>query len=57
MATARSSRALALMAVLFGIVCGLGMLTKWTFVFFLILPAVWSARKNIKNAAIAATVT
>jgi 4-amino-4-deoxy-L-arabinose transferase-like glycosyltransferase len=41
-------------SVIFGIVCGLGMLTKWTFAFFLVLPALWAARKNIKNAAIAA---
>ena len=43
-------------AILFGVVCGLGMLTKWTFVFFVILPALWFARKNMKNAAIAAVV-
>lgn len=42
--------------VLFGLVCGLGMLTKWTFVFFVLLPALWFARKNIKNAAIAAAI-
>ena len=41
-------------SLLFGIVCGLGMLTKWTFVFFVALPALWFARNNIKNAAIAA---
>lgn len=38
----------------FGVVCGLGMLTKWTFAFFVVLPALWYARKNFKNAAIAA---
>jgi hypothetical protein len=43
-------------AVLFGIVCGLGMLTKWTFVLFVLLPALWAARKNLKNAATAAIV-
>jgi 4-amino-4-deoxy-L-arabinose transferase-like glycosyltransferase len=44
-------------AVIFGIICGLGMLTKWTFAFFVILPALWFARKNVKNAAIAASIT
>jgi 4-amino-4-deoxy-L-arabinose transferase-like glycosyltransferase len=43
-------------AILFGIACGLGMLTKWTFVFFLILPALWFARRNLKNAAISASI-
>ena len=43
-------------AVIFGIICGLGMLTKWTFAFFVILPALWFARKNVKNAAIAASI-
>ena len=43
-------------AVLFGVVCGLGVLTKWTFVFFLVLPALWFARKNFKNALIAAGI-
>jgi hypothetical protein len=38
----------------FGLAAGLGMLTKWTFVFFLTLPFLWFARKNLKNAAIAA---
>jgi 4-amino-4-deoxy-L-arabinose transferase-like glycosyltransferase len=42
--------------VIFGIACGLGMLTKWTFVFFVILPALWFARKNPKNAAIAGSI-
>jgi len=41
-------------SLVFGVVCGLGMLTKWTFIFFVALPALWYARKNIKNAAIAA---
>ncbi len=40
--------------ILFGIVCGIGMLTKWTFVFFVALPAFWYATKNFKNAFIAA---
>jgi 4-amino-4-deoxy-L-arabinose transferase-like glycosyltransferase len=39
---------------LFGLVCGLGMLTKWTFPLFLAFPAIWAARKNWKNASIAA---
>jgi hypothetical protein len=43
-------------AVIFGIVCGLGMLTKWTLAFFVILPALWFARKNMKNAALAASI-
>src|SRR5215471_4064336 len=43
-------------AIIFGIVCGLGMLTKWTFAFFVILPAFWFARKNVKNAALAASI-
>jgi 4-amino-4-deoxy-L-arabinose transferase-like glycosyltransferase len=43
-------------AVIFGIICGLGMLTKWTFAFFVVLPALWFARKNVKNAAIAASI-
>jgi hypothetical protein len=41
-------------SIIFGVVCGLGMLTKWTFALFLLLPTLWAARKNIKNAAIAA---
>jgi len=44
-------------SVVFGLVCGLGLLTKWTFVFYVVLPALWLARKNIKNAAIAASVS
>jgi hypothetical protein len=44
------------LTILFGIVCGLGMLMKWTFVFFVILPALWFARKNFKNAAIAGVI-
>lgn len=41
-------------SIIFGVVCGLGMLTKWTFVFFVILPALWFARKNLRNALVAA---
>jgi 4-amino-4-deoxy-L-arabinose transferase-like glycosyltransferase len=44
-------------AIVFGIVCGLGMLTKWTFVFFVALPALWFAMKNLKNAVVAACIT
>src|SRR5262249_3865190 len=43
-------------ALLFGFVCGLGMLTKWTFAFFVLPPALWFARNNLKNAAIAAAI-
>ncbi len=43
-------------SILFGVAAGLGMLTKWTFVFFLILPAIWLARRNYRNAAIAAGI-
>jgi len=32
------------------------MLTKWTFPFFVVLPAAWFARKNLKNAALAAGI-
>jgi 4-amino-4-deoxy-L-arabinose transferase-like glycosyltransferase len=42
--------------ILFGISCGLGMLTKWTFAFFIFLPALWLARKNPKHAALAALI-
>ena len=42
--------------IAFGVACGLGMLTKWTFPFFVGLPAIWLARKNLKNAAIAALI-
>jgi 4-amino-4-deoxy-L-arabinose transferase-like glycosyltransferase len=43
-------------SIAFGVMCGLGMLTKWTFAFFLVLPALWFARKNLKNAAMAAGI-
>jgi 4-amino-4-deoxy-L-arabinose transferase-like glycosyltransferase len=43
-------------SIAFGVVAGLGMLTKWTFPFFVILPAVWFARRNWRNAAIAAAI-
>src|SRR5439155_1691445 len=38
---------------LFGVICGLGMLTKATFLLYVALPALWFARKNWKNAVIA----
>ncbi|HZI51400.1 MAG TPA: glycosyltransferase family 39 protein [Terriglobia bacterium] len=37
-------------SIAFGICSGLGMLTKWTFVIFIALPAFWAARKNPRNA-------
>jgi len=43
-------------SLIFGAVCGLGMLTKWTFVLFVGLPAAWYARKNWANAFKAAAV-
>jgi 4-amino-4-deoxy-L-arabinose transferase-like glycosyltransferase len=43
-------------AILIGIVCGLGMLTKWTFGFFIAVPFLWIARKNLKNAALSVSV-
>ncbi len=43
-------------SLLFGITCGTGMLTKWTFLFFVAPPALWFARKNFKNAALAALI-
>jgi 4-amino-4-deoxy-L-arabinose transferase-like glycosyltransferase len=43
-------------SIVFGLTVGLGMLTKWTFPFFLILPAAWFARKNWKNGGIAALI-
>ena len=43
-------------SMIFGVVCGFGMLTKWTFVLFVILPALWFARKQMKNAAIAGSI-
>src|SRR5215471_18250699 len=43
-------------SIVFGVTAGLGMLTKWTFFFFLILPALWFARRNWRNAVIAAVI-
>ena len=44
------------LTVLFGLVCGLGMLTKWTFALFLFLPALWFARHRWREASLAAVV-
>jgi 4-amino-4-deoxy-L-arabinose transferase-like glycosyltransferase len=44
-------------SLIFGATCGLGMLTKWTFAVYVWLPALWYARKNPKNAFLAAGVT
>jgi hypothetical protein len=41
------------LSILFGVVCGFGMLTKWTFAVFLALPALWLARRHVENAALA----
>jgi hypothetical protein len=41
-------------SLLFGAVCGLGMLTKTTFILYVGLPTLWFARKNLKNAFISA---
>jgi len=43
-------------SIAFGVLAGIGMLTKWTFPFFLILPAIWCARRNWKNAAAATAI-
>jgi 4-amino-4-deoxy-L-arabinose transferase-like glycosyltransferase len=42
---------------IFGVMCGLGMLTKWTFALYVWLPAIWYGRKHWKNALLAAGVT
>ncbi len=44
------------LTVLFGLICGLGMLTKWTFGLFLFLPALWFARHRWKEASLAVVV-
>ncbi len=41
-------------SLVIGVVGGLGMLSKWTFVLFVALPFLWFARRHLKNAAIAA---
>src|SRR5919204_3986762 len=38
-------------ALAFGVVCGLGMLTKWTFVLCLALPAVYGLAAGARTAA------
>lgn len=43
-------------SAMFGVVCGLGMLTKWTFGLFVALPGLWAARKNWKNASFAGVI-
>jgi 4-amino-4-deoxy-L-arabinose transferase-like glycosyltransferase len=43
-------------SLVFGVLCGLGMLTKWTFVLFAGPPALWAARKHWSNALKAAAV-
>ena len=43
-------------SVAFGICCGLGMLTKWTFPFFVGLPFLWLARHRWKHALVAAVI-
>jgi 4-amino-4-deoxy-L-arabinose transferase-like glycosyltransferase len=43
-------------SIVFGICCGLGMLTKWTFAVFVGVPALWAARKNPRNALKSATI-
>ena len=44
------------MTILFGAVCGLGMLTKWTFLLFLFFPALWMARRHFKQAMLSVAV-
>jgi 4-amino-4-deoxy-L-arabinose transferase-like glycosyltransferase len=36
-------------SVVFGVFCGFGMLTKWTFAIFVAPPALWAARKHWRN--------
>ncbi len=43
-------------SIVFGLIAGLGMLTKWTFPFFVILPALWFARRHWINALLAAAI-
>lgn len=43
-------------SIAFGVVCGLGLLTKWTFPLFVVLPAAWLARKHVRNAGIASAI-
>jgi hypothetical protein len=43
-------------SILFGFACGLGMLTKFSFAFFIAAPFVWAARRNLRNALLAIIV-
>ena len=43
-------------SILFGVICGLGMLTKATFALFVVLPTLWFARARPKQAALAGGV-
>ena len=43
-------------SIAFGVVAGLGMLTKWTFPFFLALPFLWCSRNHWKKAALAGSI-
>jgi 4-amino-4-deoxy-L-arabinose transferase-like glycosyltransferase len=43
-------------SVVFGVICGFGMLAKWTFPIFIFCPALWFARRNWKNAALSAVL-
>jgi 4-amino-4-deoxy-L-arabinose transferase-like glycosyltransferase len=43
-------------SVVLGVLCGFGMLTKWTFAIFVLAPVLWAARKHWGNAAKAAIV-
>jgi 4-amino-4-deoxy-L-arabinose transferase-like glycosyltransferase len=43
-------------SVVFGLLCGLGMLTKWTFAIFVLAPALWAARRHWNNALKAALI-
>ena len=44
------------MSIVFGVICGLGMLTKGTFALFLAVPTIWFARARPKEAALAGGV-
>jgi 4-amino-4-deoxy-L-arabinose transferase-like glycosyltransferase len=43
-------------SVLFGVLCGFGMLTKWTFAIFVVPPALWAARRHFGNAVKAGVI-
>jgi hypothetical protein len=42
--------------ILFGLVCGVGLLTKISFALFVVLPALWFARSHWKRATVAASI-